>query len=255
MSKFLEMIVKEKTFEEKVNNIIKELSGKKVLIYGAGLSFSELNKKFDIVKRLNIVAISDKKFETNNPQTMCDIKTIEPNEIENTDFDNILITLERSIPIKHFLNEKFEVSEDKIISILEEEFRDEFASYNYLEEFKFKKHLEKLNKKLKDKSIVLYGAGVFLEAIKKYYDLSKLNIIGICDKRFDCHNENETFLGYKTYSKKEVKELNPDYVLVATKFYINIIEDLYYNTFKDGKIKIKPLLRKPFLTLLKEIWG
>ena len=112
-----------------------------------------------------------------------------------------------------------------------------------------------MNNKLKGKSIVLYGAGVFLEAINKYYDLSKLNIIGISDRRFDEHKENEMFLGHRAYSIEELKDLNPDYILVATKFYISIIEDMYYNTFANTKIKIKPLVKKPFLTLLKEIWG
>ena len=113
---------------------------------------------------------------------------------------------------------------------------------------------EKLNRKLKGKSIVLYGAGLFFEAIKKYYDLSQLNIIGISDKRFDKHKKDESFLGYKVYSKEELKDLKPDYILVATKFYIAIIEDLYFNTFSNSKIKIKPLVKKPFISLLKEVW-
>ncbi len=255
MSKFLDMIVKEKSLEDKINNIVSKAQGKKILVYGTGLSFEKLNKKFDLTKRLNIVAFSDKKYETKNLKTLFDIKTIEPNEIKELDFDYAIITLERANPVIKFLNSNLNIEKDKIIALFEEEFRDEFISYNYLEQFKFQKHLEKLNKKLKGKSIILYGAGVFLEAIKKYYDLSKLNIIGISDKRFDTHGENETFLGYKVYSKEEIKELKPDYVLVAVKYYVPIIEEMYYYNFKDTLIKIKPLVRKPFFTLLKEIWG
>ncbi len=255
MSKFLDMIIKEKSLEDKMNSIISKVSGQKVIIYGAGLGFTNLNKKFNLAKKLDIVAISDKKFETQKTNIYSGIKAIEPNDIKNTEFDYILITLERAKPIIGFLTKNLEVDSNKIISIFEEEFKDEFVSYNYLEEFNFKKHLEKLNKKLKGKSVVLYGAGVFLEAINKYYDLSKLNIIGISDKRFDEHGENETFLGYKVYSIEEIKNLNPDYILVATKFYIPIIEDLYFNKFVNTKITIKPLVKKTFLTLLKEIWG
>ena len=62
-------------------------------------------------------------------------------------------------------------------------------------------------------------------------------------------------LGYKVIPKNLIADNNPDYVLVATKFYINIIEDLYYDTLSKTKIKIKPLMKKPFFTLVKEIWG
>lgn len=255
MSKYLDMIFNEKTFEDKTKNILSKLSGKKVLIYGAGLGFEKLNEKFGITDDLTIVAVADKKFETDNTSTFHNIKTIKPDEIKTLDFDYILVTLERAKPIVGFLVEKLGIDKDKIFLTFEEEFHEEIISYNYLEKFNFKKNLERLNKKLKGKTVVLYGAGVFLEAIKKYYDLSKLNIIGISDKRFDEHEENAKFLGYKVYSREELKDLNPDYILVSTKFYISIIEDMYYNTFRNSKIKIKPLVRKSFFTLLKEIWG
>ena len=253
MSEYLNMILEDKSFEKKINDIISKLRDKKILIYGAELGFEQLNKKFKLTEKLNITAIADEKFETEKTDTFCNIKAIDPNNIKEMEFDYILITLEKSEPIISFLTEKLGIDKDKIISVFEEEFKDEFASYNYLEEFHFKKHLEKLSKKLEGKSVVLYGAGVFLEAINKYYDLSKLNIIGISDKRFDEHDENETFLGYKVYSKEELLTLNPDYIFVATKFYMSIIEDMYYGTFYKSKIKIKPLVRKPLLTLLREI--
>ena len=134
-------------------------------------------------------------------------------------------------------------------------FTELFDKYvkNYLK-YKFEKTLPKLVKKLEGKSVVIYGAGVFLELIKKYFDISGLNIIGISDKRFENHTENEEFLGYKVYAPSEIKDVSPDYVLVATKTYINIIENLYYETLKGTKINIKPLLQKPFMTLVKEIW-
>ena len=135
-----------------------------------------------------------------------------------------------------------------------EEIPEEMASYKYLCEYNFEKHLKFLNKKLKNKKIIIYGAGIFFETIYKYFDLTGLNIIGIADKKFEDHEENQTFLGYKVYSPSEIQEVSPDYLLVATKFYINLIEFLYYNVLINTKIKIKPLVKKPFMTLLKEIW-
>ena len=105
---------------------------------------------------------------------------------------------------------------------------------------------------LDETNLAWKAAKVFFDAIHKYYDLSKLNIIGIADKRFTGHEESQSYLGYKVYEPCELKELKPDYVLVATKFYIGIIEDLHYNLLKNTKIKIKPLVKKDFVTLLKE---
>ena len=137
---------------------------------------------------------------------------------------------------------------------MEEKIPDELVNTNYLHKYKFEQTLPKLVKKLKNKKVILYGAGSFLALIIKNFDLSGLNIIGVADKRFLNHEENENWNGFKVYSIEEMKKAKPDYVLVATKFYINIIEDLYYNVLKDTKIKVKPLMKKPLITLLKEIW-
>lgn len=137
---------------------------------------------------------------------------------------------------------------------LSDTIKDEEVNINYLEHFGFSKSLKKLKKKLKDKSVVIYGAGVFFQAIQRYYDLSGINIIGISDKRFEEHSADEMFLGYKAYAPYELKELNPDYVIVATKNFINIIEDLYYDTLKGTKIKIKPIYDKGLINLIKDIW-
>lgn len=132
--------------------------------------------------------------------------------------------------------------------------KDEEVNINYLEHFGFSKSLKTMKKKLKDKSVVIYGAGVFFQVIQRYYDLSGINIIGISDKRFDEHGKEETCLGYKVYAPNELRELNPDYVIVATKNFISIIEDLYYDTLKGTKIKIKPIYNKGLINLIKDIW-
>ena len=144
---------------------------------------------------------------------------------------------------------KEKIKIDDIVETIQEEKQN----LKFLYKNKFDKTFPKLVKRVKDKKIVLYGAGIFLETINKHFDLSELNIIGIADRKYS-KDSNETFLGYKTYNPDELKNLNPDYVLISTKFYINIFEDLYYNLLKDTKIKIKPLVKKSFWTLLKEIF-
>lgn len=254
LSNYFIQKTKTKKFDDDLLWSMGEIKGKRVILYGAGEGFVELNKRYFFNDILNIVAIADKKFETDPVETFENIRAITPDQIKNEDFDVLLITNEVTKPILNYVFNVLCIGDKDIRTVFNEEIRDEQVNLNYLYEFKFDKTLPKLIKKLKNKSVVLYGAGVFLELIKKYFDISGLNIIGISDRRFENHGENEEFLGYKVYSPEELKELNPDYVLVATKNYINIIESLYYETLKGSKIKIKPLMQKPFITLVKEIW-
>ena len=262
LSKYFYEKTKSKKFDDDLLWSMGEIKDKKVIIYGAGEGFVELNKKYMFKDTLNIVAIADKKFECDCNKDSCncnkqfkDIRAIAPEQILNEDYDVILISNENPNPILNYLINTLNIENKDIRTMFNEEISDEQANYNYLYKYNFDKTLPKLIKKLNGKTVMLYGAGVFLELIKKYFDISGLNIIGIADKRFENHSENEEFLGYKAYAPNEISNVNPDYVLVATKFYINIIESLYYNTLKGTKIKIKPLMKKPFFTLVKEIWG
>ncbi len=129
---------------------------------------------------------------------------------------------------------------------------EEFKTH--LDRINFEKYLSKLNKKLKNKTIVIYGAGAFFKYIKENYDLDKLNIIGISDIKFTTKEENTTFLNYKIIPKEKIKELNPDVVLVATLKYVSIIEDFEINYFNKTKTKVYPLAKIPLWDLIKEIW-
>ncbi len=238
-------------FQEYIKNLINEVKEKHILIYGAGQAFEKLNEKYHFDK-LNIVAISDIKFKTIS--NFKGFLSIPPIDINKYAYDIIIVTVENAPNVVKYLTNNQNVDENKIRTIFTEDISMERENFNYLISFKFDKHLKKLTKKLKNKSVILYGAGSFLEVINKYFDLSGLNIIGISDKRFDKEgNTEDTFLGYKTIKPNEIKDLKPDYVLVATKFFINIIEDLNLNTLSDTNIKIRPLIKKPFFTLLKEI--
>jgi hypothetical protein len=115
------------------------------------------------------------------------------------------------------------------------------------------KRIDGFAKNLKNKSIFLYGAGSFFEKIYPELDFSALNIIGISDKRYEKHKENEKFLGFTVYSLSEMIDLKPDYIIVTTKFYIDIIDDFFFNIFKNSKTKVRPLIKKSLLTLLHEV--
>ena len=254
LSKYFQLKTKTKKFDDDLLWSMGEIKGKKVILYGAGEEFIELNKLYFFKDILNIVAIADKKFETDPVETFEGIRAITPNQIKNEDYDVLLITNENPQSILNFIFNDLCIENKDIRTIFNEEIQNEYDDLNYLFQFDFNKTLPKLIKKIKGKSVILYGATTFLELIKKYFNLSELNIIGVADRKFLNHEENEEFLGYKKFSPDEIKSLKPDYVLVATKYYVNIVEDLYYDTLKGTKIKIKPLVKKDFWTIVKEIW-
>ncbi len=124
----------------------------------------------------------------------------------------------------------------------------------YLQKVNFQKNLNRLNKKLKNKPVVIYGTGVFFEAIKNNYDLSGLNIIAVSDRKFANHSDNEEFFGYKVCAPEEIVSLKPEYVLVATINIVKIMESLETTVLKGTKIKLLPLVKKPFKDIWNEIW-
>lgn len=124
---------------------------------------------------------------------------------------------------------------------------------DYLEKINFGKRLKNLEYKLKNKTVIVYGAGAFFQELSGKYDLSKLNIIAISDKKFNNHGDKDTFLNYPVCAPDEINSLKPNYILTGTLNSVYLIEDL--EKMLDKKIKIRPLIKKPFKELVKEIWN
>ena len=232
-----------------------EIKDKKIIFYGAGDEFAELNKKYQFDKSLNIVAIADKKFENSGVSELNGIKVISPTKINETDYDCIMVTYENPTDALDYIFSNLDVTNKDVRTIFNEDVKNERENFYYLQKYNFNKEFLKLHARLRGKSAVIYGAGTFMQTIRMFYDLSVLNISAIADKKFENHAENETFYGYKVCSPDEIKNYKPDYVLVATKEYISIIEELYYKTLKGVKVRIRPSIRKPLLTVIKEIWN
>ena len=130
--------------------------------------------------------------------------------------------------------------------------KEEEENLRYLAKHSFDKTFPKLVKSLKGKNIIIYGAGPLFQLIKKHYDISDLNIIGIADKKYETSTEEVSELGYKIFRLDEIANSGADYILVSVKFYISVIEDLH-ERFKATNIKIKPLVQKSLWTILKEL--
>lgn len=110
----------------------------------------------------------------------------------------------------------------------------------YFEKINEQEYLNKLAKKLKGKKVILYGAGIISEVINEHYDLSKFNIIGIADKRFERTEEKEC-LSFKTLKPNELKYTDCDYIFVSLKLFNKIKQNL----IKDGvNKKIISLINK-----------
>ena len=117
----------------------------------------------------------------------------------------------------------------------------------------FEKTLPELAAKLKGKKVLFYGGGQFFRLINERFNLSEINAIGIIDKVLSIREGISEICGYKLYGPESIKELQPDYVVVTTKRLLDVYEDLYFNYLKGTKIKITPLVKRDFLSIIKEI--
>ena len=238
-------------FCERVSKKLDELKDKKVLIYGVGSAFSRLNEKFSLTEKLNIVGYADKKFEETT--TFNEKTAIRPDDIKSFDFDATVITLEYPQPVEELFC--YLGLEKDVFAIFKEEDPLASAHYRYLKKIKFDKHLKKIKRILKNKKIVIYGTGTLFQLIYENYDLSGLNIIGISDKKYEASKEDKFFKDkFKIYAPSEISALNPDYVLVGTLYFVKLIDILEKNVLNNKKIKVKPLINKPFWEVLNEVW-
>lgn len=108
--------------------------------------------------------------------------------------------------------------------------------YEYFKYINQQKKIDKLARKYRNKKIVLYGAGMFFEALREDCDLSKLNIIAISDKRFE---QEQQFEGYRAIPPETISELNPDVLIFSLAETKNVEKAL-----SDLKIKKIHILEK-----------
>ena len=95
---------------------------------------------------------------------------------------------------------------------------EEYFSYvAKLKEIDFKNNLSFLQKKYKNKKVLLYAAGLFFDAIADNYNLfDYLDIIGICDIKFK-ENKPTLYKNIKTFEPSEIKNLEIGFVKTEDK--------------------------------------
>ncbi len=101
-----DIYLEEQRAQEKINKLAKEYEGKRVVLYGAGEFARCVFKNCDLSK-LNIIGISDKRFEEERRHEFYDLNCIKPEELKTLDFDVILISNYKYEAIYNFLTTKF----------------------------------------------------------------------------------------------------------------------------------------------------
>lgn len=124
----------------------------------------------------------------------------------------------------------------------------------YLKDIKFEKYLNSLKKNLKGKTIVIYGTGLLFQYINENYDLSELNIIGVSDMKYAEEMEGQMDLGYKVIPKSSITKYNPDYIIIASENYMNLLESMTLEYSEISNVKLIPLAKKSWLEVVKLIW-
>ncbi|HSA06212.1 MAG TPA: sulfotransferase [Candidatus Gastranaerophilales bacterium] len=94
--------------QNNIDKLAKKYKNKKVLIYGAGKFFQTVTENLDL-KGLNIIGVSDRKFCNSDVKDFAGYKVIDLSEIQNHDFDVIILGVITEVKtvtrIKEFLED------------------------------------------------------------------------------------------------------------------------------------------------------
>lgn len=111
----------------------------------------------------------------------------------------------------------------------------------YFKNVKAQRQLNRLARKCKNKRVVIYGAGEYFKILKDNFDLSKLNIVGIADKKFET-NKPANFTEYTPLAPEELKDYDYDIILVALYDDVSLIDYLEYQLLIGTKNEDKKIL-------------
>ena len=97
--KLVEYLNKYET-QKRINKLSKKYKRKRIVLFGAGQFAQVLFQNFDL-SQLNIIAISDKKFEQEGVQEFFGLNCVKPNDLKKMTYDVILIS---NLDYKKFVN-------------------------------------------------------------------------------------------------------------------------------------------------------
>ncbi len=113
--------------QKQINVLGKKYNGKKIVIYGAGDYFLFVRDNIDL-SCLNIVGISDKKFEVSKEENPSKYPALTPEELKDSDFDVILVLLKNDKKLCDYIEYELLINtknENKtVLSMLDTSFKN-----------------------------------------------------------------------------------------------------------------------------------
>lgn len=138
----------------------------------------------------------------------------------------------------------------KVLYLLGRKFRltkNDIPTENYVQYYKkinLEKKIKKIAKTTKNHKIIIYGAGKMAKDVFDNYDLSGLDIVGICDKNFQ-KNSGETFCGYPCLSLDDINQyINDIYIYIILRRSGEVARCLEL----ENKSCWKNVIIKPFIS-------
>lgn len=122
---------------------------------------------------------------------------------------------------------------------------EEYLSYvDYLKSVNFEQKLEIMKEKYDGKKVVLFGMGLFLDAIIDNYDIKKyINVIGISDKRVT-EDKAADYKGFNLYKPLALRALKFNVVLDTNIMFEKSKQFLKQNYYVNKNIIIEPIIQK-----------
>jgi len=217
--------LQEISFDKKLKYLAKKYKNKKILIYGNGILFDAICKNYNIKDCLDIVAISDIRYEKQEIKEYLNFKTVKPKEIINTEAQVILIATINPKEMKKFLLKNNLAPKNAII----EPFIQELPKEKF-EKFKLK-----------------------LALLKEYFLLTK-NILKSSKYLFSLNEiEIQTKINYQKVINKLKKEKRK--IKVAFLCEENAkwgYQSVYDELIKDENFEVLPIINLPILTYVRQ---
>lgn len=121
----------------------------------------------------------------------------------------------------------------------------------YFEKYNAQAKIAKVAKRYKNRKIALYGAGQYATILFENYDLSKLNIVAVADKKFE-DVEKRNFFGLNCIAPDEIRDFDCNLILISNfdyNFFLNYLDNELLYRSKNAGVEIRPLIRLGFRDL------
>ncbi len=189
--------IKEEIFKTNFEKLIKKYKNKRVLLYGAGQYFDKILENHSF-KELNIIGISDLRFEQGNEDYYKNYKTIKPSNIKNLDVDVIIVTLVNYPSVKQFLINNTKALIEWVSPSLEDKKRVVNKNYSsVIEKIKTKKKL-RIGFLVNEAEKWQYGA-----LYEKFSNNRSFEPLVLITKRTTKRNDKECFIKLYNFFKNQ----------------------------------------------------